>query len=219
MRARKTALALAIALASLLPQTAFADAGAGAYAIELLGEPSGIVNEADDLFAHIPPLAPGESGQGHAVICNKADASQRVWLAVDDWAAAEDGPAAELLDRITVRIAYDGETVYEGAVRGEGLREAALLGEIAPGGQAELAYVLTASPDLDADAESLTNAVRWTLAAEDLSEAPSDTLPGASGIVQTGDGALGLATGATALACAGVLGMRAIYVSRKEVRS
>ena len=213
MRARKTALALAIALASLLPQTAFADAGAGAYAIELLGEPSGIVNEADDLFAHIPPLAPGESGQGHAVICNKADASQRVWLAVDDWAAAEDGPAAELLDRITVRIAYDG------AVRGEGLREAALLGEIAPGGQAELAYVLTASPDLDADAESLTNAVRWTLAAEDLSEAPSDTLPGASGIVQTGDGALGLATGATALACAGVLGMRAIYVSRKEVRS
>lgn len=222
MRASHAALAAAIALSTLAPASALADT---CYTIELHGDPQGIASSASNLFDHIPALYPGQSEYGCAIIENASSAPQRVWLAIEDWAAEKEGQAARLLTDVTCSILCDGQEVYSGPVGGQQPHEAVMLGELEPGEGLELSYELAASSSIGNDLAGLANAVRWTLTAEELSEGDPSIEPGdegsaspsgSTGLVKTGDRSLAAAAVLSVIAAGALAVSSAWNLKRKD---
>lgn len=132
----------------------------------------------EDFFVNFPVMLPGDTYEETAELRNTDDKPVKLYFR----SAAEDTESNDLLEQVGLKITteIDGktETIYEGTLKGEGITEDRLLGEIPAEASGKFHFELSVPKELDNRYTVLTNRVKWIFSTEPIE--PLTT-------VQTGD--------------------------------
>jgi LPXTG-motif cell wall-anchored protein len=157
-----------------------ANAAAGALPPGLLiGDQNGIyVDRYGDYFINAVGLRPGEVLIKTLTIRNTEQAAP-FSLSMTAQPLESTGPI-DLLDKVRLELALDGQPLYSGRLRGDGdggmIQNALALGEYAFGGQKTVTITLTVDKDIDLSQEKSAADIRWHFfAARDEAADPPKT--------------------------------------------
>ncbi len=132
------------------------------------GDSQKLFSEPEDFFTNFPVMLPGDAYEETAVLQNTADKPVKLYFR----GASEETADNDLLEQIgltiTTEIAGKTETVYEGALKGAGLEENRLLGEIPAQSTGNFHFALEVPEELDNQYTVLTNQVVWAFSTEPL---------------------------------------------------
>lgn len=132
------------------------------------GDSQKLFSDPEDFFVNFPVMLPGDMYEETAALENTAEKSVKLYFR----GAAEETADNDLLEQIqltiTTEIAGKTETVYEGALKGEGLEENRLLGEIPAKSTGNFHFELYIPEELDNQYTVLTNQVVWAFSTEPL---------------------------------------------------
>ena len=107
------------------------------FSVAYEGGAAGLVKVGDDFFSNWGTLMPGDVVSGKVTISNKYAQSVKIYFRTDT--IADDN----LLQKLHLKIACDGQTLYDGSMAGE-ITNKVLLGDFAQGSSKDLTYTLTA---------------------------------------------------------------------------
>lgn len=105
---------------------------------------------------------------GKVTISNKYAQSVKIYFRTDT--IADDN----LLQKLHLKIACDGQTLYDGSMAGE-ITNKVLLGDFAQGSSKDLTYTLTVPAELDNQYAMNKTKTKWIFTAE-LPETPNKTV-------------------------------------------
>ena len=172
------------------------------FSVAYEGGAAGLVKVGDDFFSNWGTLMPGDVVSGKVTISNKYAQSVKIYFRTDT--IADDN----LLQKLHLKIACDGQTLYDGSMAGE-ITNKVLLGDFAQGSSKDLTYTLTVPAELDNQYAMNKTKTKWIFTAE-LPETPNKT-------VATGDSSLPSAFAglSISLGAAGIIMLSASTKRRK----
>ena len=142
------------------------------------GESRKLFSNPEDFFVNFPVMLPGDTYQETAILQNTGGNPMKLYFR----GLAEETADNDLLEQIQLKITTEiggrTETVYEGTLKGDGLEENRLLGEIPADGFGKFHFDLSVPKELDNKYTVLTNRVEWIFSTEPIERLTT---------VQTGD--------------------------------
>lgn len=195
------ALALAFSLGPLLPERqAYADE---AQRIAFDGVGLEASSPLDALFDGFGTIFPGETKTGDVVLANESSEPCVFYLRVAQEPTTNRADAAEAPVRMKLSLSTEGAELYQGDLRGEALREGAILGYVDPGDSLDLSFTIEAPADMGNEFALSSLRVPWTFAAQQIipQTNPTDGKPSpttSGSLPQTGDAGATIAIAALA---------------------
>ncbi len=129
----------------------------------------------EGLFDSFGAILPGETRTGTVTLFNGGTESCIFYLRVAQEPTTNRSDAAEAPMRMKLSIQADGQSVYEGDLRGMTLKEGTMLGQAAAGEAVEVSFVIEAPSDMENEFVLSSICVPWVFAAQQIAISTSSS--------------------------------------------